>query len=122
VVAWNKLAEVCNNYLTKGARVYIEGRLQTRTWQDKETGQERSTIEVIATDLIMLEGRKATPVESLDQAEEPKAEAPGTRPTRHDGSARPAHASGGSSASRSTTRRGGAGTRRGGFQEEDLPL
>src|SRR5919197_6126891 len=47
IVAWNKLAEVCNQYLTKGSRVYIEGRLQTRTWTG-EDGQERFTTEVIA--------------------------------------------------------------------------
>jgi single-strand DNA-binding protein len=54
VVAWNKLGEICNQYLTKGARVYVEGRLRTNKWQDKETGQDRYTIEVIASDMIFL--------------------------------------------------------------------
>jgi single-strand DNA-binding protein len=57
VVAWNKLAEICNQYLAKGARVYVEGRLQTRQWQDQE-GQTRYNTEVIANDMIMLDTRR----------------------------------------------------------------
>jgi single-strand DNA-binding protein len=57
VVAWNKLAEICNQFLAKGARVYVEGRLQTRQWQDQE-GQPRSSTEVIANDMIMLDSRR----------------------------------------------------------------
>ncbi len=60
VVAWNKLAEICNQFLIKGARVYVEGRLQTRQWQDQE-GQTRSSTEVIANDMIMLDTRRDTP-------------------------------------------------------------
>ena len=56
VVAWNKLAEVCGKWLIKGARVYVEGRLQTRYWQDQD-GQNRSLTEVIASDLIVLNRR-----------------------------------------------------------------
>lgn len=58
VVAWNKLAEICNDYLRKASRVYIEGRLQTRQWQDQD-GQTRYRTEVIATDMIILDGRAA---------------------------------------------------------------
>jgi single-strand DNA-binding protein len=57
VVAWNKLGEICAKYLTKGSRVYIEGRLQTRSWQDQE-GQTRYTTEVIANDMIILDARR----------------------------------------------------------------
>jgi single-strand DNA-binding protein len=57
VVAWDKLGEICNQYLTKGTRVYIEGRLQTRKWQDKD-GQDRYTSEVIASDMIILSSRQ----------------------------------------------------------------
>ena len=56
-VAWDKLGEICNQYLTKGTRVYVEGRLRTNKWQDKETGQDRYSTEVIASDMIMLDGR-----------------------------------------------------------------
>lgn len=58
VVAWNKLAEICNQYLSKGSRVYLEGRLQTRSWEDQQSGQMRSKIEVIASDMIILDGRE----------------------------------------------------------------
>ncbi len=47
IVVWGKLAELCNQYLTKGRQVYVEGRLQTRQWQDKD-GQTRYTTEVQA--------------------------------------------------------------------------
>lgn len=57
VVAWDKLAEICNQYLTKGARVYVEGRLQTRKYQDRE-GINRQSTEVIATDMIILSSRR----------------------------------------------------------------
>lgn len=56
IVAWDKLGEICNNYLTKGTRVYIEGRLQTRKWTDRD-GQERYTTEVIAQDMIILSAK-----------------------------------------------------------------
>ena len=56
VVAWDKLGEICNQYLTKGSRVYVEGRLQTRKWTDRD-GQDRYTSEVIAQDMIMLSSR-----------------------------------------------------------------
>lgn len=58
VVAWNKLAEICNQYLAKGARVYVEGRLQTRSWEDQQSGQTRYKTEVIASDMIILDGRQ----------------------------------------------------------------
>jgi single-strand DNA-binding protein len=57
VVAWNKLGEICAKYLRKGSRVYIEGRLQTRSWED-ESGQKRYKTEVIANDMIMLDSKQ----------------------------------------------------------------
>ena len=53
VVAWEKLAETCNTYLTKGQKVYVEGRLQTRTWDDKE-GVKKFKTEVIASTVLFL--------------------------------------------------------------------
>ncbi|NJO81944.1 MAG: single-stranded DNA-binding protein [Blastochloris sp.] len=58
VLAWDKLGEICNQYLNKGDRVYIEGRLQTRKWVDRD-GQDRYTTEVIAQDMIMLNNRRS---------------------------------------------------------------
>lgn len=56
VVTWQRLAEIASEYLKKGSRVYIEGRLQTRSWEDKQ-GQKRYTTEVVANDLVMLGGK-----------------------------------------------------------------
>ena len=57
IVVWSKLAEICNQYLTKGRLVFIEGRLQTRDWEDKD-GNKRRTTEIVATDMKMLGGRR----------------------------------------------------------------
>ena len=56
VVMWNRLGEIAAEYLRKGSQVYIEGRLQTRKWQDKE-GKDRYNTEVVASDMQMLGGR-----------------------------------------------------------------
>ncbi len=56
VVMWNRLGEIAAEYLRKGSQVYIEGRLQTRKWQDKE-GKDRYSTEVVASDMQMLGGR-----------------------------------------------------------------
>jgi single-strand DNA-binding protein len=53
IVAWDRLAEICNQYLTKGRLVYIEGSLQTREWDDQD-GNKRRTTEVRARDMVML--------------------------------------------------------------------
>jgi single-strand DNA-binding protein len=55
IVAWDRLAEICNQYLTKGKLIYIEGALQTREWDDQE-GNKRKTTEVRARDMVMLSG------------------------------------------------------------------
>lgn len=56
IVAWRKLAEICGEWLKKGKRVYIEGRIQTRSYDDKNTGQKRYITEIVADDMIMLDG------------------------------------------------------------------
>jgi single-strand DNA-binding protein len=56
VVAWGKLAEIVKEYLTKGRQVYIEGRLRTRSWDDRE-GNKRYTTEIKADQMLMLGGR-----------------------------------------------------------------
>lgn len=53
VVAWAKLAEICNTYLKKGKQVYIEGRIQTRQWED-QSGATRYTTEIVANNMVML--------------------------------------------------------------------
>jgi single-strand DNA-binding protein len=57
VVFFNRLAEIAGQYLTKGSKVYIEGALRTRKWQDKESGQDRYTTEIVANELQMLDSR-----------------------------------------------------------------
>ena len=56
IVAFGRLAEICGEYLAKGSKVYIEGRLQTRKWQDKD-GQDRYTTEIVAREMKMLTPR-----------------------------------------------------------------
>jgi len=56
IVAWNKLAELCAQLLSKGRKVFVEGRLQTRRWQTQE-GQDRMTTEVVINDMIILDSR-----------------------------------------------------------------
>jgi single-strand DNA-binding protein len=56
IVAWRKMAEICNTYLKKGSKVYIEGRLQTRSWDDKDNKKNYMT-EINLEELIMLSGK-----------------------------------------------------------------
>lgn len=73
IVAWQKLAEICAEYLKKGGKVYIEGRLQTRSWDDKNTGQKRTVTEIIANDMIMLDPKGSnTRVSEMPAAESRK--------------------------------------------------
>jgi single-strand DNA-binding protein len=65
IVAWDKLAEICKEYLHKGMTVYIEGKLQTRKWQDKD-GHDRLTTEIVARDMKMM-GKKEGGNGSNDQ-------------------------------------------------------
>lgn len=57
IVTWGSLAEICKQFLTKGQQVYIEGRLQTRNWEDSE-GQKHSATEVVANEMIILGERR----------------------------------------------------------------
>ncbi len=59
IVAWRRLAEICNEYLSKGRQVYVEGRLRTRAWEDRD-GNKRWTTEVIARDIVLLGSREDT--------------------------------------------------------------
>jgi single-strand DNA-binding protein len=57
VIAWNKLAELCSQLLTKGRKIYVEGRLRTNTWTATD-GSQRSTTEVVIEDMIILDSKK----------------------------------------------------------------
>ncbi len=68
IVAFGRLAEICGEYLNKGKQVYVEGRLRTRTWEDKD-GNKRSTTEIVASRMQML-GAAGTPGEVPDTAKD----------------------------------------------------
>ena len=80
VACWSKLADLAQSYLRKGSHVYVEGRLQTRSWDDPQSGQKQYWTEVIANDIIFLdrrqEGRNEGPELDEEQADPPF---PGTR-------------------------------------------
>lgn len=77
VVAWGKLAEFCEKYLTQGKQVYVEGRLRTRQWQDKE-GANRKTTEIEAQSIVLLGRREgaAPDEESFRTGTSPTAAVP----------------------------------------------
>ena len=116
VVAWNKLAEICNKWLSKGSRVYVEGRMQTRQWQDQE-GQTRYLAEVIANDMIILDGRRdGSP--SVQEGEAPELiVAPSAPPTRA-----AAPQSRGDAPAARTAKVAALPRGKGTFEEEDLPF
>lgn len=60
IVVWNKLAEICANYLEKGSKVYIEGKIQTRKWSD-QNGNDRYTTEIVAREMKMLSPKGQSP-------------------------------------------------------------
>ena len=60
VVAWQKLAEICGQYLKKGSKVYVSGKMQTRSWDDKNTNVKRYATEIVIDQMLMLNGVAAT--------------------------------------------------------------
>lgn len=80
VVFYNRLAEIAGEYLRKGRSVYIEGRIKTRKWADKETGQDRYSTEIIGDQLQMLGGKD-------DAGGAQSSRAQPTRPKTHQASA-----------------------------------
>jgi len=57
IVAWQRLAEIVGEYVKKGSKLYIEGRLQTSSWEDKQSGEKKYRTEIVASDLVLLSGR-----------------------------------------------------------------
>jgi single-strand DNA-binding protein len=58
LVAFNRTAEICRDYLSKGSQVYVEGKIQTRSWDDDATGTKKYRTEVLVNELIMLGGAR----------------------------------------------------------------
>jgi len=74
IVAWNKLAELCSQFLTKGRKVFVEGRLATRSWTAQD-GAQKQTTEIVISDMILLDSRRTGEEVSHEQAhEEPLVE------------------------------------------------
>ncbi len=69
LVAWNKLAEICGQLLKKGRKIYVEGRLSTRSWQDKD-GSTKYMTEVILSDMILLDSKGAGDSDSGSESQE----------------------------------------------------
>ncbi len=57
LVAWQRTAEIIGEYVKKGSKIYVEGRLQTSSWDDKTTGEKKYRTEIIVNDLVLLSGR-----------------------------------------------------------------
>ena len=74
IVCWGRQAEVAGEYLTKGKQIYVEGRLQTRSWEDKQSGEKRYTTEVICDNFQMLGRRDDSTGGSYERQSEPQSE------------------------------------------------
>ena len=57
IVLWERLAEIAGEYLKKGGKVYIEGRIRTDSWDDKQTGQKKYMTQIVGNDIVLLSGR-----------------------------------------------------------------
>ena len=79
IVAWRRLAEICDQYLRKGSKIYIEGRLQTRNW-DGQDGIKRYRTEIVANNLIMLGSKSSAPYSSEQPVVSPE-QSRGAEPT-----------------------------------------
>lgn len=73
IVSWNKLAELCSQFLVKGSKVFVEGRLATRTWQGQD-GAQRNKTEIVISDMILLDGKKPAGAGDLEEKTEEKSE------------------------------------------------
>lgn len=83
LVFWAKLAEIAGEYLHKGSKVYVEGRLETQSWDDKQSGKKQYKTQVVVSDLIMLDGKSDN-----GDRESPRQET-GRQETRKQVAARP---------------------------------
>ncbi|USN53495.1 MAG: single-stranded DNA-binding protein [Candidatus Nomurabacteria bacterium] len=79
VVAWSGLAQTCSQYLKKGSRVFIEGRMQTRNWEDP-SGNKRNRTEIVAENMIMLDRPGQSPMSSAPSQDSAGASAPQSAP------------------------------------------
>jgi single-strand DNA-binding protein len=73
IVAWQRLAEIVGEFVTTSSKVYIEGKLQTSSWEDRQSGQTRYRTEIVARDLVLLGPRGNSTAESQESHTSPAA-------------------------------------------------
>ena len=113
VVFRRKLAEIAAQYLKKGSKVYVEGSLRTRKWQDKDTGKDRFTTEIIVNDMQMLDGRPGGGTGSMDE---------GSAPRSSSGGGGYSSSRGGSSSARPSAPPAQSAPPDHGFEDDDIPF
>lgn len=69
IVCWSRLAEIVNEYVKKGSKIYVEGSLTTSSWEDKQSGEKKYRTEITAKDIVLLDSRSAEPKQT--ETEEP---------------------------------------------------
>lgn len=79
VVAWDKLGEICNQYLSKGSRVALEGRLQVQSWEDKNGGGNRSKVVLVLDGMVMLDSK---PEGAQEPAQAPQRQRAAAQPAQ----------------------------------------
>src|SRR5216683_7712897 len=82
IVAWRRLAEIVGEFVSKGSKVYVEGKLQTSSWEDRQSGEKKYRTEIVARDLVLLGSRQngngdRTPADHTAQQSEPVYQGPG---------------------------------------------
>ena len=75
ILAWNKLAELCSQFLTKGRKVFVEGRLSTRSWNAQD-GTQKQTTEIVISDMILLDSRREGTQEQTEEVSQEEKQLP----------------------------------------------
>ncbi len=84
IVAWQRLAEIVGEYVKKGSKVYVEGRIQTSSWEDKTSGEKKYRTEIVINDLVLLSGRGEGGGEGRPRASSDSAASMDQRPAHAD--------------------------------------
>ncbi|NTW51314.1 MAG: single-stranded DNA-binding protein [Chlorobiaceae bacterium] len=84
IVVWGKLADICSQYLKKGRQVYLEGRLQTRSWDDSKSGEKKYTTEIVCSDMQMLGSGKDSGSGMGEQSYGGQERQPSVKPPRQE--------------------------------------
>lgn len=110
IVAWKRLAEFCGEWLKKGRKVYVEGRIQTRSYEDKNTGQKKTFTEIVSDNIIVLDSRPAGEGGPQSYSQPSGGYQRRSTPTANEGS------------DTNGSTGGASGKPEGGGQDEDLPF